>query len=228
MEDINREKIIERIKQLFALGDSSRNPNEGEVKTALRMAKKLMAKYNLSLSEIEIKESGESCIIELNSNEFKHFRGWETRLANIAAKLFKVRLVIGASHGMRLRNMIFVGYRVDAELAQKCFSYLLYTVRVMSSTTKGRISRGAYRDGIIDRLNQRVEEELILDAAMKEKCRAIVIAKDSMIKSWMKENMNLRDKKAVYRDYKSQDIKSYCRGVVDANNIDLMNRRKMK
>ena len=45
------DKIIERIKKLFALG--SNNPNENEAKSAMRMARKLLDKHNLSMYDLK-------------------------------------------------------------------------------------------------------------------------------------------------------------------------------
>jgi len=43
--------IIEKIQKLLALGGN--NPNENEATNATRMAMDLLAKYNLSMSEID-------------------------------------------------------------------------------------------------------------------------------------------------------------------------------
>lgn len=228
MESEERDKIIKKIKKLFALGDNTKNPYEAEVKNALRMARTLLNKYNLSFSEVELKESGKTNIITLNSNEFKHFRGWETRLAYIASKLFKVQIVLGATEGRKLRNLLFIGYKEDANLAKQCFSYLLYTVKFLSGAVKGRISRGAYRDGMIDRLNQRVEEELKIDTPAEEKCKAIMVIKNTVVKSWMKKNMNIKQTTASHRRYSEQDMESYSKGLLAGNNIDLTKRKKLK
>lgn len=228
MKNIERDKIIKKIKKLFALGDNTKNPYETEVKNALKIAKTLMNKYNLSFSEVELKENGKTNIITLNSDEFKHFRGWETRLAHISSKLFKVHIVLGATEGRRLRNVMFIGYKEDAKLAKQCFSYLLHTVKLMSGTVKGRISKGAYRDGMIDRLNQRVEEELKIDDTIKEKCKAVMIIKNKVIKNWMEKNMNIKRTKTSYRSYSKQDMESYLKGVIAGDSVDLTKRKKLK
>ena len=43
--------IIEKIQKLLALGGN--NPNENEATTATQMAMDLLAKYNLSMSEVQ-------------------------------------------------------------------------------------------------------------------------------------------------------------------------------
>ena len=212
---INRQKIIERIQALFALGDTTRNPNEGEVKTALRMAKKLMAKYNLSLSEIELKKQGENGIGITSHDELKMYRGWELKLAHIACKLFNVQMVVNKQSFSKKSNLLFVGFKVDGQLAKECFTYLYTTIKLMSSSITPKESRYAYRAGLIDTLYERVEAELELDKSYLEKSKALVVIKNEMIKTWVNKNMNTHTTQSKYRNYSANDFFAYIKGQVD-------------
>lgn len=56
------EKIIEKIRKCLALANN--NPSEEEAKAAALMAQKLLAKYNISLVDVEQLEGKSEEIIE--------------------------------------------------------------------------------------------------------------------------------------------------------------------
>lgn len=216
-------KIIDRIKKLFALGDKNRNPNEGEVKSALRKAKQLMKQYNLSLSELELEKQKEDIIKETVKGT-KYISFWEKKLANMVAKLFNCDAIINA--GIFSRGWVFVGFKDEAKLASQCYQYLNYVLRIMANTyAKKKLD---FYAGITDRLQERVNEEIKLNTPQEtSKCTAIVCCKNKLIKSWEKKNLNIRQ---IFR--KNPNINEvspdYYKGYMAGNNVDLHNRKKVK
>jgi hypothetical protein len=67
MED--KEKIIELIRKCLALGDSSKNNQEGEIANALAAAKRLMDKHNLSMAEVAESRINKDGIVEVQRHE---------------------------------------------------------------------------------------------------------------------------------------------------------------
>lgn len=75
------EKIIERIRKLIRLSQDQ-SASDGERDNALRMISSTLAKYNLSMSDIEEKEDRGKSI------EKFYGRPWARTVAKYCAKLF--------------------------------------------------------------------------------------------------------------------------------------------
>ena len=86
------EKIIEKIKKCLELANN--NPSAEEAKSAALMAQKLLAKYNISMSDIEDVAQEQ---IEESPVWFKDLvtwgvvRGWKYELAEIVASNFRCK-----------------------------------------------------------------------------------------------------------------------------------------
>lgn len=72
MSEMN-EKIIEKIKKCLELANN--NPSEEEAKSAALMAQKLLAKYNISMSDVEDVSSECEEVVE-NAVWFKNLVSW--------------------------------------------------------------------------------------------------------------------------------------------------------
>lgn len=111
---MEEKKIIEKIRKALAL--SVNNPSEGEGKTAALMAQKLMAKYHISMEQVNIKEAeeiSEKRVIAGNGNK------WKYTLAYIIAENFRCKIfTIGSD------TLCFYGYDTDAEIASMTFEAL--------------------------------------------------------------------------------------------------------
>ena len=80
---MNREDAIRKIVSCLALGDS---PNEDEAKTALLMARRLMAKYKIEESEIEVEDDN-----PVEQKETEHIftyrsSAWKAAMAMVIAE----------------------------------------------------------------------------------------------------------------------------------------------
>jgi hypothetical protein len=221
---MNKSDIIDKIRKLFALGDRNKNPNEGEVKTALGMASKLMTQHNLTLSEIDLEKQKEDIGKEYtNTKPIISF--WERKLAKIVAELFNCSPIINANYN-RDRGYLFVGFKEEAKLAAQCYNYLNNILRILANThAKHKL---CFYAGITDRLQERVNEEIKLRTPEQtSKCTTIVCCKDKLIKSWEKKNMNLtlEHRRKPIIDEVSPD---YYIGYLAGGDIDLQNKPKIK
>lgn len=110
----SREEILEKIKGLLALGDSSRNNSEEEAKAAMLKAQQLMAKYDISAEEVEEKEeekySHEMC-------EHKWDYAYRIPLASVLAKNFRCMVY---THG---KKVVFMGHPSDAKICKATFEF---------------------------------------------------------------------------------------------------------
>ena len=109
-----KDEIVEKIKGLLSLGDSSRNNSEEEAKAAMLKAQQLMAKYDITAEEVEDKEdeqySHEEC-------EHKWDAAYRFPLANVLAKNF--RCVVYA----RGKKVVFMGHTSDAKICKATFEF---------------------------------------------------------------------------------------------------------
>jgi len=224
MSILNKNIIMDRIRKLFALGDKNRNPNEGEVKTALAMASKLMQKYNLTLSEIDLEKQKDDIGKEYTKTKAS-ISFWERRLGSMVAKLFDCENVINANYN-RDRGWIFIGFKEEAKLASQCYEYLDNVIRILANTySKHKLD---FYAGITDRLQERIEEEIKLRTPKEtSKCTAIVCCKNKLIEIWEKKNMTLttEHRKMPNIDEISPD---YYKGYLAGGDIDLQNKQKIK
>ena len=109
-----RDEILEKVKALLALGDSSRNNSEEEAKAAILKAQQLMAKYDISAEEVqegaEEKYAHEMC-------EHKWDYAYRIPLANVLAKNFRCMLY---THD---KKVVFMGHASDAKICRATFEF---------------------------------------------------------------------------------------------------------
>lgn len=109
-----KEEILDKIKGLLALGDSSRNNSEEEAKAAMLKAQQLMAKYDISAEEVEEPEeeqySHEAC-------EHKWDYAYRIPLAGVLADNFRCMVYI------RDKTVVFMGHPSDAKICKATFEF---------------------------------------------------------------------------------------------------------
>lgn len=109
------EKIIQTIKKVLEL--SKNNPSEEEAKAAALKAQELLAKYHISISEIE--DIGDTT--EEISEVFVNVpaKKWKYTLARIVANNFRCKHFYYGKG-----TVVFYGHKTDAEVAAETFKYL--------------------------------------------------------------------------------------------------------
>lgn len=109
-----REDALDLIRKLFNLGDKERNDSDQEAELAILKAQKLMAKYDISLEEVQEekgpKYSEERC-------EHKWDYGYRVPLAQVLAKNFRCELF------MRGKSIVFMGHKMDAAICRQTFEF---------------------------------------------------------------------------------------------------------
>lgn len=120
MSSFNKDRILEKIQKCFALSKSS-NPNESAL--ALRQAHKLLEKYNLTMSEVELSDiSNEDSFIRKSA--IKHY---ESTLAVVIANAFDCVASFKDVYDKRLKRkivIVFSGYSSDVTVANYAFEVL--------------------------------------------------------------------------------------------------------
>lgn len=163
----NTNKIIEKIKNLFDL--SRNNPNENEAMAAALKAQELMAKYNVSMVQVDDAEDSTSEEITttcVNVNEIKGSNGtikWRFELARAVGSNFRCEICFS-----NVGDVYFVGYKTDSEIAANTFKFLFETgnrlsvryyqkARSLGMNTDG--IRYAYLIGFVRGIKDRLERQ---------------------------------------------------------------------
>jgi len=156
-------KIIEKVKKLFALANN--NPSEEEAILAALKAQELMAKHNITNSDIED---------ELTKGDEKIFTAqyetgaglkWKFPLATVIAKNFRCKTF---SYGAR--TIAFYGHETDAKIAKEVFEFLFTTghklanKEVYRKTKEYGTATGVYNSfcqGFIAGIQQELEKQCV-------------------------------------------------------------------
>lgn len=162
---MTKDKVLEKVKRLLALGDKSRNDSEEEAQSAMLKAQELMAKYDISIEEVEGEEeqqySHEIC-------EHKWDYAYRIPLANVLSTNFRCMVYT------RGKRIVFMGHPADAKICKATFEFAykfiqkkgnaLYNKRYsMGYPTKGVFN--SYASGFITGLKE----------AFDVQCRALAI-----------------------------------------------------
>jgi hypothetical protein len=123
------DKIIDRVRKLMALANDTR-ASDGERDNALRMAHATLAKYNLSMAEVELREGAQ----EKRTTE--DFRGknqpWTRQAAFAVAQLFFCNYFYQAQGSYVKHN--FIGKQSNAITAREIAEFVIKSI--LSEATK--------------------------------------------------------------------------------------------
>lgn len=110
------EKVIDKVKKLMSLAGN--NPSESEAISASLKAQELIAKYNLSITDVE-KET-----LEISQAEYETGvdKSWKYGLASVVSKNFRV-----CCYWLGKRKVVFYGYKQDVTVAVLTYEYLFKT-----------------------------------------------------------------------------------------------------
>lgn len=109
------DKVLEKVRKLFALAGN--NPSEEEAKSAALKAQKLMAEYNLTISDVDNEDEK----LEMTDAGFNTGidNNWKFSLARVIANNFRCEV-----YWVGKRRVVFYGYKADCEIAKDTFEFL--------------------------------------------------------------------------------------------------------
>jgi len=155
-------KVLERVKKMIALGNDAA-ATEGERETALRMAYNLLAKYNLSISDLPEDQSNEA---RERQDVVISADRWARSLAQAVAKLFFCKYFYSRTGTSGKDKHCFVGRQSNVITARYMSEFLIKSVkreatgRYKSPTSpQGR----SFCVGTVDSIRKRVEEMIKTD-----------------------------------------------------------------
>lgn len=180
-----KEEILERVKKLLALGDTSRNDSEGEAKAAMLKAQRLMAEYDISIEEVEDKDeeqySHEEC-------EHKWDYAYRVPLAQVLAKNFRCMVYA------RGKKIVFMGHPADAKICKATFEFAYQFIQKKGNAIYNKkYSMGAPTRGVF---NSYAHGFIVgLQEAFDAQCQALAIVTpqdvidefENLTKDWNKK-----------------------------------------
>lgn len=158
---MTREDALNLVQKLFNLGDKERNNSDQEAEAAILKAQKLMAKYDISLEEVQ-EEKGPEYAHEICEHKWNY--GYRVPLAQVLAKNFRCELF------MRGKSIVFMGHKMDAAICRQTFEFAYkfimkrgnqeYNRRYeMGYTTRGVFN--SYARGFIIGLKKSLDEQCV-------------------------------------------------------------------
>lgn len=209
---IKTQAVIEKIKKLLALADSS---NEHEAALAAAHAQRLLSEHNLGMADIEASHKPDTADrIELSAA--KTLPKWVRHLSAGISSAFDCQAIHHSANG----RLTFIGVGADPQVAAYTFTYLERTVRKLCSrfmkqqnsdtivARQRELRRHSYYLGAVSTITTRLAEQ---KAATPVTSCALVPVKTALIKQAMNEIGSIRTVRSrrsyIHADayYKGQD-----------------------
>ncbi len=217
---MDREKIIARVRKLYAMSQASdSSPHEAEI--ALRRCQSLMLKFGIKESELETSDYGKSSI----GRRFRSVPAYVTLVSSAVAILHDC-VCIDAG------EIEFRGFSLDAEVAGLTYQYLIDSMERSLRLRKragelapGRSASFDYRVGygmsVLERCraihNERLQQEAESNAASTITGHALVIRKRALVEENCCADITRAKKKTVrYRPGKAHSV-----GLKDGKQVSL-------
>ncbi len=211
--------IIEKIKKLLALADSS---NEHEAALAAGHAQRLLAEHNLAMADIEASHRPDKADT-VETAVAKTLPKWLRHLSAGVSSAFDCQAI----HHPATGKMTVIGVGADVQIAAYTFTYLDRTVRKLCGTymkqydpattaTRHReLVRHSYYLGAVSTITTRLREQKVQTPVTTG---ALVPVKEGLIKQAMNEIGNIRTMHSR-RSYINSD--AYSRGQADGGEIGI-------
>lgn len=214
----DNQKIIGRVRKLLALGTS---PNEAEAALAIEKAHKLLAAYNLELSDLGTSADD---ISEEVWDQGLRTRKWKSALlASIATAHFctlLVRRTRTAQSTLTLASYSLVGKAHNIATARLMAEYLFETIERLANQYEvhDRRARESYRQGLAMKLGDRMATFLRDDVNPASPIRALVISEQSKVTAYLDMLGSVKSRRIRQT---VNDQQSFRQGTIDAEAVSL-------
>lgn len=206
---MTNEKLLDKISNLMK---RAKDKDDAEGEASILLAQKLMAKHNISVSQVQIFESKS----EVNESrvEFGRMIWWYAELAATIASHFRCSCM---KHGS---SVIFVGLDEDAEIAtavyQGAIDHIKYRRRQMTWASKDE--KNSYIVGFMCGLDEKLEAQ---KAAMiqESESTALVLQTPVEVKDYIKNNTTSSYKTSS--QVRDLDMDSYFMGLDEGKHAEL-------
>ena len=185
-EEVTAEKkqqMIEKVKKLLALSEN--NPSQEEAISAALMAHKIMAKYNIHEDETleELTDDTIDCSI---AEQPSGLMGWRKALAVVVSKAYRCKVFLRGS------NVVFRGYKDDADIARDVYLMLFEVGHKISkkTETKERSEKGTAKGVYTSVATGFVKG--VSDALNKQCTALMVVTPKAVEEDWEEFSKNMK------------------------------------
>jgi len=183
-----RQRIIERVQKLFALAEQKDSPEEARL--AAMRAQELLQKYDLSLSEVEIKQEGSSLCgeqrVTLNGGNRPT---WTRFLHSTVGDGFGVSCLSGRSLSGAV--LVFIGVEPDVTIAKQTFQYLYNFILSYDLRGKSKKQKNEWCMGFIYAVNERFEEQK-KEMSSSPHVTSLVLAKEQIAQEYIDQTYKVK------------------------------------
>lgn len=223
---MDREKIISRVRKLYAMSqEADSSPHEAEI--ALRRCQSLMAKFGVTINELETSEFGSSTI----GKSFRNVPSYVTLLSSAVALLHDCLCVDSG-------EIEFRGYSIDAEVATLTYNYLVSSMeRSLQQRKKegavlpGRSASFDYRVGfgvsVLNRCRSIHDERLKAESEARQNAKndpnygsSLVVRKRELVEEHCTSDIQGSRKRTV----RFRSGSAHTAGAADGSNVSLDNQ----
>lgn len=207
------EQVLDKVKKILALAGN--NPSEEEAKAAALKAQELLAKYNLTLKDVEGEDASSKEKLVFQYYETGVDKAWKYDLSSVIARNFRCRVVWFGK-----RKLAFYGFETDANIACEVFEFLFKTCEKRSRYTADK----AYRElGCSKGVYYSFSKGFIQGVAseLDKQCTALMLVEAPEVKegytTWAVKN-NVRTFGVYRRDAKDFNKSHYDDGIIEGRN----------
>jgi hypothetical protein len=212
----DRSKLIERLKKLFALGQST---NQHEAELAMAKANEIMTEHQINAADINLEESGDVVRDDMVLSDGRRST-WLASLAEASAKLYDARAFYSGHHRGPGLKLIFIGRSADILASKMTFSHLygswksiidvdVHKHRPISTQTFKRSHGIGFTVAIDSRVNELVQKRKATVA--KATGRDLVVVKEAAVNEFL-DRMNIKENNPVKATDSSGVSAGYGRG----------------
>jgi hypothetical protein len=223
--DMPCSNIIIRIRKLLALAESA---NEHESTLAMKMASKLLKKYNLQ--HLDEDEQGNYTFSIINLKR-KRIEEYQRRIIVILTRFFYVQAICSSLYDP-LRDDIYKTFEIfgkqdNIQIAEYCYHFLeqklfsLWKRNTLKWNGNKKILRNSYYLGLLQGFSEKLQEQDRISTSFEKSCRfrpgssttsELVIAADNSLKQFIharhpRLSRRSRSGPCIYRDTFNNAVK---------------------
>ena len=225
-----REKVLEKIKKLFALGNDLRG-NEIESQSAILKAQQLMAEYGISHTDIQDGTNFPNEVQDNSITGYKNLEWWHGNLGQVISENFKCFCYMDNRRmGYRqvLHSVNFVGLCEDIKVAKEVFYYAIMMIeyhsevylrnyRIENPDRKDyRAIENKYVQGYLAGLKRKFEEQ----KEQNKKEWGLILVRDKSIDEYVKKELNLCSASSKIKS--SRDMEHFNNGFTQGKNFNMI------
>jgi hypothetical protein len=225
------EKVIAKIRKMLAHANDTAAGGEHERDTALRMAHNLLAKYNLSMSDVSQKNNQDD---RSDQTEVYYDYVWMRMMAAAISKLYFCHLFTQKTGKKDRSKFTFVGREANVSTAKEMFEYVVKSVtkeasRVTTAAGENQTFKWSFCKGAALQIHHRcvkLREEAEAESRAEAKpgtqlvLASLYAAEHTANQNYINEKMGITLRKAPMRT-RNTDSSGFAAGKAFGNKVGL-------